>query len=240
MQVGMMVALVAAAFFVGTLWTKVQYLEGNGSKGTTGTGNAPTANNNAPAAADGSKKSVAELSAIAQKLGVNKKDFESCLTSGEMTKVVAAGTASGTKAGIQGTPGNIILDKQTGKIVTLAGAVPLEDAKASIDKLMAGTAGDDGSKVDPVTDKDHLYGNKNARYVLIEYSDFECPFCKRFHPTAQQLVTDYKGQLSWVYRHFPLPFHPSAQEFAESSECIAKLAGNDAFWKWGDEMANLN
>lgn len=79
---------------------------------------------------------------------------------------------------------------------------------------------------------DHINGNKNARILLFEYSDMECPFCKKFHQTGQQIVDAYKGQVAWVYRHFPLSFHANAQKEAEASECVNELGGNTAFWKY--------
>lgn len=83
-----------------------------------------------------------------------------------------------------------------------------------------------------LTKDDHINGNKNARILLFEYSDMECPFCKKFHPTAQQIVDTYKEQVAWVYRHFPLSFHANAQKEAEASECANELGGNTAFWKY--------
>ena len=93
-------------------------------------------------------------------------------------------------------------------------------------------------KVRPVDpDRDHLYGNPAAPISLIEYSDFECPYCKRFHPTARALVDNSGGRVNWVYRHFPLAFHnPMAQREAEASECAAELGGNDAFWRFADTL----
>jgi protein-disulfide isomerase len=88
--------------------------------------------------------------------------------------------------------------------------------------------------VDPKTD--HIRGDKNAKVFVIEYSDFECPFCKRHHPTMQQLMTDYGGKVAWVYRQYPLSFHQNAQKEAEASECAAELGGNDAFWKFTDKI----
>ncbi len=83
--------------------------------------------------------------------------------------------------------------------------------------------------------RDHIYGNPKAEVSLIEYSDFECPFCKRFHPTAKQVVDSYNGRVNWVYRHFPLAFHnPGAQKQAEASECATALGGNEAFWRYAD------
>lgn len=85
--------------------------------------------------------------------------------------------------------------------------------------------------------RDHIYGNPDAEISLVEYSDFECPFCKRFHPTPKKLVEKYGGKVNWVYRHFPLGFHnPLAQKEAESSECANELGGNEAFWKYADSV----
>lgn len=91
-------------------------------------------------------------------------------------------------------------------------------------------------KIKPVTDADHIRGNKNAGLTLVEYSDYECPFCKRFHPTMQELLQTYQDKIRWVYRHFPLSFHANAQKEAEASECIAELGGNDQFWEFTDKI----
>ena len=85
--------------------------------------------------------------------------------------------------------------------------------------------------------RDHIYGNPNAEISLIEYSDFECPYCKRFHSTPKEIVQAYGDQVNWVYRHFPLGFHnPGAQKQAEASECANELGGNDAFWQYTDAI----
>lgn len=91
--------------------------------------------------------------------------------------------------------------------------------------------------VRPVSESDHIYGNPDATISLIEYSDFECPYCKRFHPTAKKLVDESGGEINLVYRHFPLSFHnPGAHREAQASECAAELGGNDAFWAFTDAV----
>lgn len=83
-----------------------------------------------------------------------------------------------------------------------------------------------------ITDDDHIYGNADADIFLVEYSDLECPFCQQFHTTAQQAVDEYDGRVAWVYRHYPLGFHPNAEPAAQASECVAELRGNAAFWDY--------
>lgn len=84
---------------------------------------------------------------------------------------------------------------------------------------------------------DHVLGERSARITLIEYSDYSCPYCRRFHSTAHRLVEDYQGQVNWVYRHFPLSIHnPGAEIAAVGAECAAELSGNAAFWTYGDRV----
>jgi protein-disulfide isomerase len=92
-------------------------------------------------------------------------------------------------------------------------------------------------EVAPVTKDDHILGNPNAPIIIVEYSDYDCPFCKNFHATMHQIMDDYgaDGKVAWVYRHFPLvQLHPNAPRIAEASECVASIGGNEAFWKFSD------
>lgn len=88
-------------------------------------------------------------------------------------------------------------------------------------------------EVKPISADDHVRGDKNAEVTLFEWSDFECPFCSRFHPSMVQLMTEYKGKVKWVYRHFPLSFHPQATPAANASECAAEQG---KFWEYADEL----
>ena len=91
--------------------------------------------------------------------------------------------------------------------------------------------------MNPVTDDDYIRGNPNAPIMIVEYSDFDCPFCGRFHETMKQVIADYgaTGEVAWVYRHLPLEqLHPNAPLIAEASECVGQLAGDEAFWTFAD------
>jgi len=98
----------------------------------------------------------------------------------------------------------------------------------------------DLEQMTPVTAEDHVRGNLHAPIKIVEYSDMECPFCKRFHSTMQQVMDGYgkSGQVAWIYRHFPLDsLHPvKARAEAVASECANELGGNDAFWKFTDRF----
>lgn len=107
---------------------------------------------------------------------------------------------------------------------------------SAANKADAPTAPATAKDLDPITKDDWVKGNANARYALVEYSDIDCPYCQRFHPTAEQMVSEYEDQVMWVYRHFPLDsLHPDARRKAEATECAGKIGGNDKFWAFLDE-----
>jgi protein-disulfide isomerase len=89
-------------------------------------------------------------------------------------------------------------------------------------------------KLRPAEESDHVRGNPNASITVIEFGDFECPFCARLHPTLSRLVEE-NDDVSWIYRHFPLSIHSNAFSAAVASECIAQLAGEEAFWDFADK-----
>jgi len=95
----------------------------------------------------------------------------------------------------------------------------------------------DVSKLSPVTKDDYIRGDQNASITMIEFSDFQCPFCARFEETLEKILADYKGKVRLVYRHFPLSFHPEAEKAAEAAECAGEQG---KFWEMHDKIFAAN
>jgi protein-disulfide isomerase len=82
----------------------------------------------------------------------------------------------------------------------------------------------------------NIYGNPEAEITIVEFSDYECPYCARLHPTLKQIVDGSDGDINWEYRHLPIASHRNAMPAAIAAECVAQLAGNDAFWSYTDAI----
>src|SRR3989344_1332658 len=170
---------------------------------------------------------------------VSAPQFKQCLDSGRNAQKVEDDSQDAVASGGRGTPYSVIVGRD-GKLFAFSGALPYAQVKEMTDNALAGKAQTRKSDVDaslinmkPVSDSDHILGDKNAPVKIVEFSDTECPFCKRFHVTMQQVVKDSNGQTAWVYRHFPLDqLHSKARKEAEATECVAELGGNEKFWAY--------
>jgi len=78
-----------------------------------------------------------------------------------------------------------------------------------------------------------VYGNSNAPITVIEFSDFQCPFCSRGAESVSQIKKKYGSQVRIAFRHFPLPMHQQARAVAEASMCVNEQ-GTEKFWKFHD------
>ncbi len=84
---------------------------------------------------------------------------------------------------------------------------------------------------------DHIVGSPTAPIVMIEYSDFECPYCQLIYPELKDIVNNSNGQVAWVMRDFPLyQIHPQAESSANAAECIAGQLGNKGWWEFTDTI----
>ncbi len=127
--------------------------------------------------------------------------------------------------------GSLWTEKQMLKNGTNTGAI-VKDADPTV--VDEGPTQETLAQVPKVDKNDHIRGNANAKLTFIEYSDYQCPYCSRFHPTMKQVLDEYGDKVAWVYRHYPLSFHENAQKLGEMGECVAKLGGNEKFWQFSD------
>jgi len=230
--------LILSAFAIGVLWTKLQFYEKGGTTVTAGAGQAQTS----PLAIDSLKK-------YAKELKLNESQFTTCLDQGKYASAVNNDVSYGGTLGVSGTPAFFI----NGKF--LGGAFPYESFKEIIDKELGGTgstnpkdyslslqkAFDDGS-FNPVVKAVDLgnaqrKGNSNAKVIVVEFSDFECPYCGRFFsqtlPSLQKEYID-TGKVLFAYKQFPLTsIHANAQKAAEASLCAAD---EGKFWEYHDRL----
>lgn len=116
-----------------------------------------------------------------------------------------------------------------GVSVLLAGA-----SSSTIKTAKPSAAAEQAAKkpiVAPVTKNDLIFGDANAPITIVEYSDIECPFCNRFHATMNEVLEKYDGKVKYVFRHFPLNFHPNAPLYAEAVECVYADLGKEKAFK---------
>lgn len=159
------------------------------------------------------------------------KEFSQCLDSGKLASKVQADEQLGVSLGVNGTPATFI----NGYLVS--GALPYEAIKDVVEDALNGRPGfidnfeqygmESGElqKVEMPTLPDVVWkGNAQSNVAIVEFSDFECPYCNRFAPTLDQIMAQYSDKVKFTYRHFPLSFHSNAQKAAEAYEC-AKAQG---------------
>lgn len=236
-----LIILVISVFY---LFFKVQNLEKKIAGGITG----PTAQQNSVLSVDNLKK-------YAKELGLNTGKFNTCLDSGSKKQLVDADESYGARLGVQGTPGFFV----NGRL--LAGAFPFEFFKEVIDKELAGTATNtctdysptlqrfcqdaQNKSFDPVPKQVDLgnspsEGASNPKVTLVEFSDFQCPFCLRAYPTIKKILETYKNDVRFYYKQFPLTnIHPFAEKAAEASLCALEQGGEDKFWKFHNKLFDL-
>ena len=76
-------------------------------------------------------------------------------------------------------------------------------------------------------------GPKNAPVTIVEFTDFECPWCKRSQPTLQQVEATYGDKLRLIAHNFPLPMHPRAEPAAEAAMCAKE---QNKYWEYRDKL----
>jgi protein-disulfide isomerase len=227
----LLVLVIGMAFALGVMYMKLQNIE-NGSTVLGSTTQSKTVSD--------------AFFGYAKQLGLKADQFKACYTSQKYLSRVNAQMQEGNTLGVAATPTFFINGKM------LAGAYPFEAFKNVIDKELDGT----GSTIatdynemlqqafnsqqrgfDPTPKEVSLgdaptKGEQDAPVTIVEFSDFQCPYCERAFPTINQVMTTYKGKVKLVYKQFPLTtIHPLAMSGSLASECARE---QNKFWEFHD------
>jgi protein-disulfide isomerase len=191
------------------------------------------------------------LAEAAKSTGADMTAYEQCLASGRTDTLVQQRVAEGKALGFNGTPSFQFVHNASGKTYTLVGAQPVKVFNQWIEALLAGEeppepekpkppelpfwAKPEGLAPDPqrpgfTKAGDAYKGNPEAKLVVVEFSDFQCPACQR-HALNTQPALDKQfvesGEVLWVAKHFPLRIHPQAPAAAAAAECAGEQG---KFW----------
>ena len=197
---------------------------------------------------------------LASDIGIDMTQYQDCVDTGQKEALVAQGVAEARALGFSGTPSFHFVREATNDAFPLVGAQPYDQFATVLDTLIAGetpqvaqpdqgeSGGNGGDNEIPfwataeglIPDPenpgytmagDQYRGNPDASVVVIEFSDFQCPFCRR-HTQETQPVLDEQfvdtDQIFWIFKHFPLTIHPQAPAAGHAAECAADQ-GN--FWE---------
>lgn len=211
-----------------------------------------------------SSDAPAYFATLAEELGLDLDAYQACIESGEKEALVAQGVMEAQALGFSGTPSFHIVRDATNDAYPLVGAQPYDQFAAIMDALIAGetpqvaqpdegnNGGDgeipfwataEGLQPDPdnpgyTLAGDQYRGSPEAQVVVIEFSDFQCPFCRRHvletQPTLDEQFVD-TDQIFWVFKHFPLSIHPQAPAAGVAAECAAN---QNSFWEMHELLFN--
>lgn len=203
----------------------------------------------------GSPEHSARFAEYADALGLDHTEFAACLDSADQAEAVQADVDEGLAYGVNGTPTFFIGGypfsgahpiQNFDQIITLAESGQLRDAIA--ESIAAAEAQQQAQNqprptiapVDVPIGDAPVRGNLDAPITIVEYSDYQCPFCSRHHTqTFPQLMENYidTGKVRYVFKDFPLTsIHPQAIKAAEAARCARNVAGDAAYWEMHDRL----
>lgn len=182
------------------------------------------------------------LVSVAKELKLNMNKFKECVKTTKFSAKVQADEQDGAQAGAQGTPYSLAIGPK-GQVIPIGGAYPFQVVEGIIKQFKGEkVVMPEGSELPKEekgivfravdTSKEIVRGNPNAQITIIEYTDLECPFCKRFHQTMEQVMATYSNDIRVILRHFPLDsLHKKARTEANAVECAGEQG---KFWEYVD------
>ncbi len=198
---------------------------------------------------------------LAEQVGADMTAYQACMDAGDTAAVVDARVEEGMGRGITGTPTFQFIRTADSAAFLLVGAQPYEQFESMVTTLLAGEtpavaqepaaqpeqqgipfwATAEGLAPDPdhpgyTVAGDEVRGSEDAPLTVIEYSDFQCPYCKRHvdetQPTLDEKYVD-TGEVRWVFKHFPLNIHPQAPAAGAAAECASDQG---QFWQMHEKL----
>ena len=118
----------------------------------------------------------------------------------------------------------------------LNGEQPADNTQPTAEPKATGSlTSDDIAKL---TKDTYVKGDESAQILWIEYSDLECPFCKRLHDSGaiKNLEAKYGDKLALAFKHYPLPFHPTAMPAAQAAECVGEAGGSAKYFAFVESI----
>ncbi len=203
----------------------------------------------------------ADLEAVAKDLGLNVAKVDDAIKNNTWKKLIDDDNALSQTLQASGTPHFFIngrrlvgaqpfdkfkeiIDQEITKAQgLLSSGTAQKDLYATLMKAAkpagaapGGGGGDLEKKAMPSIAGAPWKGAKNAKVTIVQFSDFQCPFCSRVEPTVDQVMKDYGDKVKIVWRNYPLPFHQNAMPAAQAAMEAYKQKGSDGFWKMHDTL----
>lgn len=234
----------------GLIAASIMYTGGAfGKKSTGGTGTPNVKEDpSAPSSSVEGSNQTEKMASLAKNAGVDPEKFKSCLDTDKPKNEIKNDETDAAKYGANGTP-TFFIGKSADKEIDaqmIVGAQPITVFEQVIDGWLKDgkpveVAGSADAKLQKISlDDDAVLGDKNAPLMMVEFSDYECPFCQRhFQQTWPTIYDKYikTGKLKLVFRDqiFHQAHDPNATLAAIAANCVREQGGDEAYYKFHDE-----
>ena len=196
---------------------------------------------------DNQYASLDTLRDIAVNLGTDKDSLQTCIEEWRYVQAVNDMMNQANQLfGVNGTPGNVIVDRENGNYILVSGAYPVDEFVNAINEYKNGAEnyvawGDEVKNVvEDMLANTPIRGDENARFTIIEYTELLCPYCQRHSQewTLNSVMEQFLGEVNSVSRHFII-HGDEALQLASAMECVAELNPSayhetfeEAFARW--------
>lgn len=185
--------------------------------------------------------SLDEIENLAKQLNLNMNQFRTCMEEKRYVPWILSQQREGTEKGVTGTPKFFVNQYE------ISGAYPADYFKQVIESIL-----NPEENKPPVGIKEYgkevnidfgdmtsfpYQGNRDASVVIVEFSDYHCPFCRKLDATLQEAVDKRGADFKRIFRHFPLDMHPDADEAHAAAECAHR---QNSFWPYHARLFEMS